>query len=216
MPSEASVPVPEALADAFEPLPVRAGRELFAQGEPARALFLLEEGWVRLYRLGPRGREITTLVLDPGELFGEEALLPEGRYAHHADALTAVRVLRFERAGLLAAWEASPEVRRWVLGRLVRRLHAAQNHYRDHRFRRVLPRLAALLIEQMQPGKEGLEVRLSHEQMSHRLGSGRDTVTRVLGALAMRDLLEINYRRVVVLDPDAVRRLAAGLEDARE
>ncbi|HGY09497.1 MAG TPA: Crp/Fnr family transcriptional regulator [Oceanithermus profundus] len=216
MPSETSVPVPEALAEAFAPVPVRAGRELFAQGEPAEALYLLETGWVRLYRLSPRGREMTTLVLDPGELFGEEALLPEGRYGQHADALTAVRVLRLERAGLLAAWEASPEVRRWVLARLVRRLRATQDRYREHRFRRVLPRLAALLVEQMQPGQEGLEVHLSHEQMSHRLGAGRDTVTRALGALAMRDLLEINYRRVVVLNPDAVRRLASGSEDDDE
>jgi len=52
--------------------------------------------------------------------------------------------------------------------------------------------------------------------MSHRLGTGRDTVTRVLGALALRNLLEINYRRVVVLDPEAVRRLASGLGEDRE
>ena len=209
------VDLPEALADALEPLSLRAGREVFAEGEPAAALYLVASGWVRLYRLSPKGREVTTLVLDPGELFGEEALEEEGRYAHHAEALTPAQVLRLPRPGLLAAWR-SAEVRRWLLERIVRRLHGAQDRYRERRYHEVLPRLAALLVEQMRPGREGLEVPLSHEQMSHRLGTGRDTVTRALGALALRDLLEINYRRVVVLDPEAVRRLASGLGEDRE
>jgi len=212
---EETVDLPAALADALEPLELRAGRGLFAEGEEAEAVFLVASGWVRLYRLTPRGRELTTLVLEPGDLFGEEALAEGARYVHHAEALTPAQVLRIVRQELLAAWEQA-EVRRWVLARLVLRLQAAQERYRERRFHEVLPRLAALLVRQMRPGREGLEVHLSHEQMSHRLGTGRDTVTRVLGALALRDLLEINYRRVVVLDPEALRRLASGLGEDRE
>jgi CRP-like cAMP-binding protein len=196
----------------LERVRLRPGKELFAEGDEAHALYLVGSGWVRLFRLAAEGREVTTLVLDPGELFGEEALAEAGRYGHHAEALTPAEVWRLPRALLMEHWAASPEVRSWVLEHLVRRLHAAQGRYRERRYHEVLPRLAALLVRQMQPGREGLEVHLSHEQMAHRLGTGRDTVTRVLGALAMKDLLEINYRRVVVLDPEALRRLARGLE----
>lgn len=213
--SQGPTDLPGVLEEALEPLELRASRGLFAEGEAADAAFVVVSGWVRLYRLSPGGRERTTLVLDPGDLFGEEALLEDPRYIHYAEALTPARVLRLPRAALLEAW-AVPEVRRWVLAQLVRRLHAAQDRYRERRFHEVLPRLAALLVEQMKPGQEGLEVHLSHEQMSHHLGTGRDTVTRALGALALRDLLEINYRRVVVLDPEALRRLALGLGDEDE
>lgn len=220
MPHEPALELPEPVAGVLEPLleplKLRAGKELFAGGEEAHALYLVRSGWVRLFRLAEGGREVTTLVLDPGELFGEEALSEGGVYGHHAEALTPAEVLRLPRAALMPAWAESPALRRWLLERLVRRLHAAQDRYRERRYHEVLPRLAALLVRQMRPGQEGLEVHLSHEQMAHRLGTGRDTVTRVLGALAMRDLLEINYRRVVVLDPEALRRLASGLEADRE
>ncbi len=220
MPSESLLELPEPVAEELEPLlqplKLRAGRELFTGGEEAHDLYLVRSGWIRLFRLAEDDREVTTLVLDPGELFGEEALSENGLYKQYAEALTPAEVLRLPRSALMERWEASPEVRAWVLERLVRRLHATQERYRERRYYEALPRVAALLVRRMQPGKEGLEVYLSHEQMAHRLGTGRDTVTRALGALAMRDLIEINYRRVVVLDPDAVRRLATDLEVERE
>ncbi len=219
MQREPAVGIPEAVArllePLLEPLQLRAGKELFAGGEQAAALYLVRSGWIRLFRLAPGGREITTLVLQPGDLFGEEALAAAA-YSHHAEALTPAKVARLPRAALLALWGESRELRSWVLERLVRRLHSAQDRYRERRYYEVLPRLAALLVRQMQPGREGPEVHLSHGQIAHLLGVGRDTVTRALGSLALRDLLEINYRRVVVLDPEAVRQLAAGLEDAGE
>jgi CRP-like cAMP-binding protein len=68
----------------------------------------------------------------------------------------------------------------------------------------------------MKPGREGIEVTLSHRQIGYLIGANRDTVTRALGELALADLLEINYRRLVILDPEALRRLAGepvGAED---
>ncbi len=206
--SELPEPLREALAELAEPLVLRAGKTIYEEGDAADALFFLEEGWVRLYRLEADGREVTTLVLDPGELFGEEALAEGRPRATGAEALAASRVLRFERAAFLRLWREHEALAPWTLARLVERLHAAQRRYRERRYYEVLPRLARLLIEQMRPGREGLEVTLSHRQMGHLVGASRDTVTRALGELAMRDLLEINYRRIVILDVEAVRALA--------
>ncbi len=206
--SELPKPLREALAELAEPLALRAGKTIYEEGDAANALFFLEEGWVRLYRLEPDGRAVTTLVLDPGDFFGEEALVEGRPRATGAEALAASRVLRFERAAFLRLWEEQEALVPWVLARLVERLHAAQRRYRERRYYEVLPRLARLLVEQMRPGREGLEVTLSHQQMGHLVGASRDTVTRALGELAMRDLLEINYRRIVILDVEAVRALA--------
>ena len=206
--SELPGPLREALAGLAEPLELRAGETIYEEGDAADALFFLEEGWVRLYRLEADGREATVLVLEPGELFGEEALAGEGTRATGAETLAPSRVLRFEREGFLRLWREHGQLALWTLARLAERLRGAQRRYRERRYHEVLPRLARLLIEQMRPGREGLEVTLSHEQMGHLVGASRDTVTRALGELAMRDLLEINYRRIVILDVEAVRALA--------
>ena len=50
-------------------------------------------------------------------------------------------------------------------------------------------------------------VKYTHQEIADYVGSTRETVTLTLGDLRRRDLILFDHRRVVVVDPAALRRL---------
>jgi CRP-like cAMP-binding protein len=51
---------------------------------------------------------------------------------------------------------------------------------------------------------------LSHQDLAYLAFSTRETVTKSLGDLALQGILELGYRRIVVIDLEALRRAAYG------
>ena len=54
---------------------IPAGEVLFAQGQQRRAIFVLIEGRVEVWRSSPEGETPITVVTEPGEFTGETDLL---------------------------------------------------------------------------------------------------------------------------------------------
>lgn len=52
-----------------------AGEPLFVEGDIGRALFILEEGQVEVTKRDPKGQPQRVALIEPGEFFGEMALL---------------------------------------------------------------------------------------------------------------------------------------------
>jgi len=210
MPNLAELPraAREALEGALEAASYRAGKPLYDQGDPAERLYAVVEGGVRLFRVDGTGREVTVAVVGKGSFFGAAALRDGASYSTYAETISQTRLFSIDHAKLAPLWNKYPSLRRFLLAETVRLLRNTQNFYAQQRFAEVAPRLARVLLRHMRPGREGLEVNLSHRQIGYLIGANRDTVTRMLGELALAGLLEINYRRLVVLDPKALRRLA--------
>ena len=59
---------------------VDTGETIFIQGEPAASVYIVIDGWVKLYRLAPSGTEAVVSVLTQGRSFGEAVALREIPY----------------------------------------------------------------------------------------------------------------------------------------
>ncbi len=202
---------PEARAEAervFRSFTARRSSYVCYPEDEANTLYFVVDGWVRLFQLGPQEEEITLTVVGAGEIFGEGALLPGERYGVFAEPLTHSELLAASREDLLRLTSRFPEAQATFVLLLSRRLRKAEERLRDLRFKEVLPRLAKALLSAMRKGEEGLEVTLSHQDLAHLAGSTRETITKVLGELAMRDAIELGYRRILVLKPDALRQVS--------
>ncbi|WP_027878039.1 Crp/Fnr family transcriptional regulator [Meiothermus cerbereus] len=202
---------PEARAEAeqvFRSFTARRNSYVCYPEDEARTLYYVLEGWVRLFQLGPQEEEITLTVVGAGDIFGEGALLPDQRYGVFAEPLVDCELLSASREDLLRLTSRFPEAQAAFVLLLSRRLRKAEERLRDLRFKEVLPRLAKALLTAMRKSKEGLEVTLSHQDLAHLAGSTRETITKVLGELAMDDTIELGYRRILILKPDTLRRVA--------
>ena len=86
------------------------GCNVVLQGEPAEALYVILEGWVKLYRLLPDGNEAVVSVMTAGESFAEAVMFMGGLYPVAADTVTEARLLRIEASTLRAAMKADGRV----------------------------------------------------------------------------------------------------------
>ncbi len=202
---------PEARAEAervFRSFTARRGSYVCYPEDEAKTLYFVVDGWVRLFQLGPQEEEITLAVVGAGEIFGEGALLPNERYGVFAEPLTDSELLAASREDLLRLSTRFPEAQTAFVLLLSRRLRKAEERLRDLRFKEVLPRLAKALLTAMRQGEEGLEVTLSHQDLAHLAGSTRETITKVLGELAMQDAIELGYRRILILKPGVLQQIS--------
>ncbi len=206
----ASLPdeITEQLRGISEELTLRDSKPIFDEGSPADKLYIVSAGYARLFRVQKDGSEVTLLTLPPGEIFGEAALEEDAYYCVFSESLLPSRVLAFEGGALRRLQRNSRELRFAMLRALAGRLERSLQQYKDIRFSVVVQRIARLLLEHKKPGRRGVEVNLSHRQIGYMVGVQRDTASRALSSMALSGLIENNYRNIVVLDEEKLRKLA--------
>ena len=184
---------------------VPRGRVLYTPGETGEVLYLLREGAVQVYRMSPEGRKLVLGRLGPNSFFGEMSCIAQGMYDAFAEAAEDSVVYTMSCADVARLLLSNPQVALRLLEAMGRRVIEAEQQLEEIAFRGLVPRLAALLVR----AEEGGEVRgLSHQDLADRLGVYRETVTGALKALKTAGAIDIARKRIVIVDPTALRRAA--------
>ena len=74
----------------------REGVSVFSQGDPGDALYGVASGRIRISASGPDGREIFLNIMEPGDSFGEIALLDGAPRTANCDRERAVGAVRHQ------------------------------------------------------------------------------------------------------------------------
>jgi CRP/FNR family transcriptional regulator, cyclic AMP receptor protein len=106
------------------------GTVLFREGQPARGVFVLCSGRVRLSVCSDDGSRITVRIASPGELLGLSAALAGGSYEVTAEVLDTLQVAQVRRKDLLHFLHEHREVCLQVVNMLSEDLHVAYNRVR--------------------------------------------------------------------------------------
>ncbi len=113
---EAFAFLPEGLRDfvaaSFENATYQFGDEIVRQGEPADAFFVVVHGRARVYQTTEAGDELPLNLLQPGDSFGEIALLEGGTRSASVRASGAVTLAKLNRSVFQAWLDTHPEIRR--------------------------------------------------------------------------------------------------------
>ncbi len=102
----------------------RQGDTLFVQGDVAKTVFVVLEGWVKLFRITPTGAEAVVGVFTRGRSFGEAAAFQGDAYPVTAEAVTDCRLLRVHSCILLNMMKERPELCLAMLSATFRHLHS--------------------------------------------------------------------------------------------
>jgi len=84
----------EHLAEEVDQVNYRAGETIFHEHDRGDALYILEEGAVRIWIMDEDIHEVTLAELKPGDFFGELAVLDRGERSSSATAITDIHVHR--------------------------------------------------------------------------------------------------------------------------
>jgi len=182
-----------------------AGKTLYYAGAPAKELFLIRDGQVRLLKRA-RGVERTTGLFGAGELVGEEALLPGAHRSATAEAIEPVTALVIESDTFRALVRSRPDLGESVMRQLVRRLRRAEQQIENSMLPDPKIRVLNTLLHAVEEGEQH-PLPLSPLELSTRTGLDLDRVKAVVGQLRERGYLDTDEQTITIGDPSALREL---------
>ena len=193
---------------------VERGKTIFFPGDPAERVYLIRRGAVRLSRVYESGEEITVALLRENSLFGVLSLLTGHRSDrfYHSVAFTRVEMLTAPAASVRQAIEADSGVGLLLLQGLSSRILQTETMIETLTHRDMSSRLVSFLLVLCRdfgvPDDRGItiDLRLSHQAIAEAIGSTRVTITRLLGDLRNSGLVEIDRKKITVLDPIALAK----------
>jgi CRP-like cAMP-binding protein len=213
-------PALEALAGVARWLDVEPGQAVLEPSDPAPDVVFIADGEVRIVLRSPGGHEVVLNDLGPGQFFGEVAAIDGGPRSAGLVALTRARVCVIAAAPFLAFALASPEASREVMRMLTAQLREKDARLTELTILPVRSRLIAQLLRLAKPREGGGMVVAPprpHHELAARIGTRREVVTRILGALTREGLAEPGQAGLVLPDPhtlikevEASFRAAAG------
>src|SRR5215467_3669642 len=87
---------------------LRKNESVFSQGDPADAVFYIQQGQVKLAVVSFGGKEATLSLLGPGDFFGVCCLGDQAERSNTASALEATILTRIEKESMLKALREQP------------------------------------------------------------------------------------------------------------
>lgn len=185
------------------------GDVVYEEGSAAEHCYLLQEGRVRLVKR-IRGSERSLTVLKPGDLFGEDALLPKTVRSASAVALTDAQVLALDKKTFGVLLSGNIEVATRLVEQLVRRLRNAEEQLENAMLRDHPSRVVNTLLRiagGTEATSEGYAFSVSPLELSARVGLDVDAVKRAVQQLRDGGYLRIVDEKIVVPDLEALRQL---------
>ena len=191
-----------------------ANSSVYFPSDAAESVFVLVEGRIRLYSITPDGKQAILAIVEPGELFGELALLGSQERDEHAQAVGTSKVVSIPRDAIETVLLRNADVSLAITKFVGMRRKRLERRLRNLLFRSNRERLVGLLCELLeQYGRridEGLliDIKLSHQDLAGLIGITRESVTLTLGELQLERLITVGRQRLVVLNADKLAQAA--------
>jgi CRP-like cAMP-binding protein len=201
----------EQLVDGSSIIRLARHQQLFAQGDPARLLFLVVEGQIKLTRLARDGNEAVVHVFEPGETFAEAAMFMGGRYPVWATAVTDTRLIGISNTRLRDLVLIKPEIAFAMLASMAQHLKHLVAQIEQMKLLTTKQRVISFLLDQCGQTEGAATFVLPHDKalIANRLGMKPETFSRALAQLAEHGV-RVNGGQVSVRD---VMQLAAILTE---
>lgn len=173
---------------------VTSGQVLFEPDTPARKVYFIRSGQVRVYQVGPDESARLVEILGSGDWCGAESLAQEPVYGTRAVAVTAGAVIEAPADRWLAVLGEHPAAAAKLIGDLAAKLQAARADAACLVFDDCNSRLIRTLLHfsrsaAASPTDEGVVLRITHQQLAQAVGAARETVSLALTQLRQRNLL---------------------------
>src|SRR5215470_15193319 len=188
------------------------GSVIFSQGEPGDALFGVIAGQVRISASGAAGQEVFLNIMEPGDTFGEVAVMDGLPRTAGAFALEDTALIVIKRADFLKLLEREPKLAIHLLKLLCERLRWTSALVEETAFLAGPARLAKrLLILASLHGRSTsvgeLELRISQADLARFLNISRQIVNQNLREWLRNGWVDLGNSRIVIRNPEALRQV---------
>ncbi len=190
------------------------GEIIFHEDDPGDSLHLVRRGRLGVRVSTPAGDSVTLTVLSPGDAFGELAVIgvPHRRTATVV-AWEPVETLSLSGSAFQSLCREEPSVGQLMVVLLAERVDQLSRRLLEALYvgvdRRVYRRLLDL-CDIYGDSAPGTVIPVTQDDLAGLVGASRPTVNQVLQRLVAHSVVEVGRGRLQIIDPEALRRRAAG------
>jgi CRP/FNR family transcriptional regulator len=174
------------------------GEFVYTPGDRAETVYVLRKGRVKLSVLSESGKEFAIDIIQPGEVFGEFAIVDEATRSNMAQALDDVLMWVFVKRDFLRLLETRPKLAMSYIRLVGGRRRRMEKKLSDITAKDVAARVCELLHEistssaaASSSSSPELLVPLTHQDVASLIGASRQTTTTVLNDLERRGIIEL-------------------------
>lgn len=189
---------------------VAKGEALYREGQPCERFIIVVEGRFNVLKTSTDGREKIVNEIQPFQHFGLAEIITNRRSGATVEATGPAAVLTLSKDDFVQTMLDNPKMCLQLMQTMAGTIMDLSDQIQEVSFERVSVRLARLLV--LLADRDGSWVdghllirhRYSHQELSRRLGTSRETVTRMLKRFKDMGLISMEGRQLIVLDRDGL------------
>jgi len=172
------------------------GGVVFAQGDPADAVYYIQKGKVKIVVATEQGKEAVVAILGAGDFFGEGCLIGQPLRLATTSTLTDCEIMRVDKPTMVRVLHDEPLFGERFMAHLLRRNSRVEEDLVDQLFNSSEKRLARVLLLLANFGKEGkpepVVTRISQETLAEMIGTTRPRVSFFMNKFRSLGFIEYN------------------------
>jgi CRP/FNR family cyclic AMP-dependent transcriptional regulator len=191
---------------------VRRGTTIFAKGDAGTGLMAVLWGSVKISVPTADGREAMLNIMNPGEIFGEIALLDGRPRTADAVAMSDCELMVIDRRDFIPFLREQPDIALKFIEILCARIRRSSEQVEDVMYLSLPARLAKTLLQLTGgAGPHGAQrtVRITQRELSSIIGMSRESTNKQLRVWEQRKLVRLERGGVTLLNPEALLKVAA-------
>jgi CRP-like cAMP-binding protein len=183
---------------------------IFSQGEPAETVFYIQNGRVRLSAISTHGKEATLALMGEKDFVGEECVASSRTLRlTTATAISDGVMIRIQKSMMISLLKTQHRFSEMFVAFLISRNARYQQALADQLFNSSEKRLARVLLQLAQFGKDGVTEpvvpKMTHELLAEMVGTTRARISffmnrfRKMGFIHYNGALEVHSSLLNVL-----------------
>jgi CRP/FNR family transcriptional regulator, cyclic AMP receptor protein len=187
----------------------RRNQVIFMEEETGNYMYLVLSGKVKVAKASSGGKETILAIHRTGDFFGEMSLLDGKTAPATVSAMEDSKIISVSGADFHKYLMHNEKVMLQIINVLCARLRqvwqtqSLSSSTADARIRMGIYQLAKRHGIQDAHGTI-IDLKITHQELADMVGTSRETVTRVLAHLREQGIVEVDQRRMTLLDPQAL------------
>jgi CRP/FNR family cyclic AMP-dependent transcriptional regulator len=172
------------------------GETIFAQGDPAEAVFYIQGGKIKVTVLSDQGKEAVIGIVGPGQFFGEGCMNGHKLRISTTTAIEDCVLTAITKNAMIAALHEDTDFSELFMSYLLTRNSRVEEDLIDQLFNSSERRLARLLLLLANFGKEGtpqpIRPNVSQETLAEMVGTTRSRVSFFMNKFRKLGFIDYN------------------------
>ena len=188
----------------------RRNQVIFMEEDTGKYMYIVLSGKLKVTKTTPGGKETVLAIHQPGDFFGEMTLLDGKTAPATVSAMEDCRIATISGSDFRKYLMRNEKVVGQIIQVLCSRLRQVWAQVQSLSYSTADARIRGTLLQLSRkhgvPDARGIiiDLKITHQELAGMVGTSRETVTRTLARLQRSHAVQIDGRRIIVLNPRAL------------